>query len=608
MIFPKPKHETYTDGSFAFQTGFADTLSLYQAIQKGCEGITLTYTDDLGKEEYIILVTEDGVWISHSTDCGIFRAASSLLQLIGEDGAVPCCEIQDSPDFENRGYMLDISRNRMPKKETIAELIDLLAFLKYNEFQLYMEGIVYEYDAYPQCSEGFACLTKEEISYLDNYCKERFIDFVPNQNSFGHMSGWLNRDEFLHLKVGPKEDDTGNLNPSATLNPLLPESLEFMDNIYSSLLPYFSSDRVNIGLDEAFGMGTYELEEPCKKYGNDTIFMDWLNKLAELIDKKYNKKVQFWADMIYNYPNAYKRLPKGAVPLVWGYDLKSNTVLEMRCADLQKKGVEYYVCPGDSTWVAMTGRFDVAQFNMRIFAEMGIKYGAKGYFLTNWGSGGHLQFPVWQFPPLAMGAQYAWNVSSYTIGWYMNSELLANCEAFVDKYVFGAEVTKYLRRLQRYYFLEPERVHCGTVLGFAFGMPLNKPAVINDFVMEEAGEAYQFEDIITYVKSALSQLEETSFGGKYKRQAICNAKMVIFTAELCAIRLNKRASDAKIDEIKALANEICTEFEELWLEENYPKGMEYMTEQVKSRVTELEQLRGGKELIYTEAAENKTRL
>lgn len=608
MVFPKPKQESYSEGTFAWGKVFPDTLSLYQKISDGTDGVTLVSNKLIGKEAYTLSVTTEGITIEHSTACGVFRAASTLMQLIQENGEIPCCTIQDEPDFENRGYMLDISRNRMAKRETIAELIDLLASLKYNEFQLYMEGIVYQYEAYPQCSEGFECLTKEDIVYLDQYCKERFIDFVPNQNSFGHMSGWLNRDEFLHLKVGPKEDDRGNMNPSATLNPLLPESLEFMDSIYSCLLPYFSSDKVNIGLDEAFGMGTYELEEPCKKYGNDTIFMDWLNKLADLIDRKYHKKVQFWADMIYNYPEAYKRLPQGAVPLVWGYDLKSNTVLEQRCADLQKKGVEYYVCPGDSTWVAMTGRFDVAQFNMRIFAEMGVKYGAKGYFLTNWGSGGHLQFPVWTFEAIAMGAQYAWNVTSYDIGWYMNTECLANAEAFLDKYVLHAPVSKYLRRLQRYYFLEPERVHCGTILGFVFGMSLKKPAVINDFVMETMGEAYQFEDVITYVRSALRQIEKTSFAGKYKRQAVCNAKMVIFTAELCVVRLNKRVSDEKIDEISALGKEICQEFTELWLEENYPKGLECMIEQVEERLAELDELRGGKELCYIGENENKTQL
>lgn len=611
MIYPKPKEEKYFEGVCKIPgiCEYKDVLSLYSAIKNGCDGVTVLHCADYGNEEYSVEVTSDGITVSCSSDCGIFRAASSLIQLIKQNGTfVPLCSIRDFPDFENRGYMLDISRGRMPKREFIAFLIDLLASLKYNEFQLYMEGIVYHYDAYPHCSEGMECLDKDDIKYLDEYCRERFIKFVPNQNSFGHMSGWLNRDEFLHLKVGPKEDDTGNLNPSATLNPLLPESLEFMDNIYSSLLPYFSSDYVNIGLDEAFGMGTYELEEPCKKYGNDNVFMDWLCKLSELTTTKYGKKVQFWADMIYNYPNAYKRLPEGAIPLVWGYDIRSNSFVEKRCADLHAKGLDYYVCPGDGTWVALTGRFDVAQVNMRIFAEMGRKYGAKGYLLTNWGSGYSAHFPVQTVVPCTLGAQYAWGVSTYNIGWYMNSDALSCAESFADDNVFGMKISKYLRRLQRYYLLEPERVHCATIAGVSIGIPLNQKFVFNDFDMEKYSQPYQFEDVITYVRSALSKLEEIPGDNKWKKQAICNAKMVIFVSEINIIRITHTTTDAKLDEIKALADELCLTFEALWNEENYPSGMETVTGMIRSRANEAQALRGGKRLVFTQEADNKTKM
>lgn len=601
MIYPKPKFEKYNDGTYVLKikTNDLDVLGLYKAIKSCSCGVVLEKHIEFGNEEYSITVTSDKIMIGYSTDCGIFRAASSLIQLIKKtDGNIPCCEIKDSPDFENRGYMLDISRGRMPKREFIAFLIDFLAALKYNEFQLYFEGIVYKYDAFPQLSEDFDCLDKEDIKYLDEYCRERFINFVPNQNSFGHMSGWLNRDEFLHLKVGPKENDEGNLNPSATINPLLPESLDFMDEIYSSLLPYFSSDYVNIGLDEAHGMGKYELEEPCKKYGNDTIFMDWLNKLSELTTSKYNKKVQFWADMIYKYPEAYKRLPKGAIPLMWGYDLKSNTVIEKRIADLHAQGIDYYVCPGDATWTAFSGRFDVAQFNMRIFAEMGYKYGAKGYFLTNWGSGYHPHFPVWTFLPCAMGGQYAWNVSSYNISWYMNCECLRNAESFVDDNILGASATRYLRRLQRYYLLEPERIHCATVNGWTLSIPLTKKVALNDFVLDDGAEVYQFEDVINYVRSAVKQLNNVPFDNKWKRQALCNTDMIIFASEINIVRINKTVSDEKIAEISALADKICSEYEVLWMEENYPKGMEIIIDQIKSRTNEVKALSGGKTLCY----------
>ncbi len=92
----------------------------------------------LAKEEYKLDVNSDGVLISYSTEEGRFRALSTLYQLIMSEGEqLSYISILDKPDFERRGYMLDISRHRMPKIETIKQLVDILAILKYNEFQLY---------------------------------------------------------------------------------------------------------------------------------------------------------------------------------------------------------------------------------------------------------------------------------------------------------------------------------------------------------------------------------------------------------------------------------------------------------------------------------------
>ena len=38
---------------------------------------------------------------------------------------------------------------------------------------------------------------------------------------------------------------------------------------------------VNIGLDEAYGLGKYNLEDICNEKGREHVFMDWLNKLAD---------------------------------------------------------------------------------------------------------------------------------------------------------------------------------------------------------------------------------------------------------------------------------------------------------------------------------------
>ena len=47
-------------------------------------------------------------------------------------------------------------------------------------------------------------MTGEEILALDAYCRERFIELVPNQNSFGHMERWLKLPRYEGLAETPE--------------------------------------------------------------------------------------------------------------------------------------------------------------------------------------------------------------------------------------------------------------------------------------------------------------------------------------------------------------------------------------------------------------------
>ena len=420
-IFPQPHHMELAEGAFRVNCVATCTLpDFFDHLKQGYDGVTVVTEPLLAKEEYRITVTEAGITVAAACDEGLFRGATTLRQMIRQTGGeVPCCTIQDKPDIGRRGYMIDISRGKKPRMETIKMMIDFLAELKYNEFQLYMEGDCFKYAAYPKETADFDCLTPENILELDEYCKARFIDLVPNQNSFGHMYTWLKKPDFHHLGLFEREDEV----PS-TLNPLLPESFEFMKNLYASLLPYFSSEYVNIGLDEAYGLGRYQIEEYCKEKGKDVVFMEWLNKLNDHIRDTYGKKVMFWADMIYNYPQSYHMVPKDAVALEWGYELIQSQRMTAHCIAYRDAGVRYYVCPSVNTHGSLTSRMDVTTFNIRTSAELAVEYGAEGLLLTDWGDGGHPQFGVWSMVPCALAGQYGWNTGKKQDGESFKAEFI----------------------------------------------------------------------------------------------------------------------------------------------------------------------------------------
>ena len=66
--------------------------------------------------------------------------------------------------------MLDIGRNKVPKTDEVLRLIDMLAGLKINHVELYIEGIPFAYKSYPEMWEGKEVMRGEDILIIDKYC------------------------------------------------------------------------------------------------------------------------------------------------------------------------------------------------------------------------------------------------------------------------------------------------------------------------------------------------------------------------------------------------------------------------------------------------------
>jgi len=590
-IFPQPHVVERLEGEYRIDPALAQgtLVDFHARLREGAAGVRLISAPLLGREEYCLDVDADGVCIASSSDEGLFRAATTLRQMIRQGkGALPFIHVEDKPDLPRRGYMIDISRGKKPRVETIKMMIDFLAELKYNEFQLYMEGDCFKYAAYPKETADFDCLTPEDIVTLDAYCKARFIDLVPNQNSFGHMYTWLRKPDFHHLGLFEREDEV----PS-TLNPLLPESFEFVCNLYKSVLPHFTSEYVNIGLDEAYGLGRYQIEEYCRQKGKDVVFMEWLNKLNDHIRENYGKKVMFWADMIYNYPQSYHMVPKDAVALEWGYELIQSQRMTAHCIAYRDAGVRYYVCPSVNTHGSLTSRMDVTTFNLRTCAELAVEYGAEGYLVTDWGDGGHYQQWCWSMQPIALGGQYGWNVGKPQDGESFKAEYIRAAENFTDDYFFGgAKVSRLMYRMANYYLLEPERVHVCTMSAKQLTLPLNETKYAHLFDMKDSGDDFYFDNVTAYVRKVMADIEKLDFDERLKREIRVTAWMIELGSEICKVKLHPQDSIGKVDELVALIDRILPEYEELWKHSNFEMGIARSYGYLTSRRAELIALKG----------------
>src|SRR5208283_753473 len=87
---------------------------------------------------YNLKIYRQGVRIEFRETGGLRAAMATFRQLSRQYGRrLPCLKIRDWPDFSRRGVMLDISRGRVPRFETLLKLIGRLADFKINELQLY---------------------------------------------------------------------------------------------------------------------------------------------------------------------------------------------------------------------------------------------------------------------------------------------------------------------------------------------------------------------------------------------------------------------------------------------------------------------------------------
>mgnify|MGYP000097151240 CR=1 FL=1 len=173
-MFPEPRHVERLPG-----TGSLEVRSVSADASLPAQG-------------YELVVSADGTEIRHRDAAGL-RYARHTLAALDDGRPVRAQRIVDHPDFARRGFMLDISRDRVPTPDTLARLVDVLAELRYNHLELYMEH-TFAYAGHELVWGDASPLTADELRDLDRQCADLGIELVANQNTFGHMERWLRHD------------------------------------------------------------------------------------------------------------------------------------------------------------------------------------------------------------------------------------------------------------------------------------------------------------------------------------------------------------------------------------------------------------------------------
>ncbi|MEM6458514.1 MAG: family 20 glycosylhydrolase [Planctomycetota bacterium] len=357
---------------------------------------------------YRLSIDAENVTVTGHDAAGVFYGQQTL-DLIRRQHPdwLPQLTIDDWPDLLVRGYMLDVSRDRVPTMATFRELIDRLALLKFNQLQLYTEHTL-AYAGHKEVWRDASPITFDELAELETYCAARFIELVPCQNLFGHMHRWLLKPGYADLAETPDGWDTPwgyRENRPHSLNPTDPRSFALSADLIDQLAPRLRSGLFNIGCDETNDLGQGRSRAMVERVGRAEVYLGYLTKLCGRV-AAHGKTPMFWGDIVLDHPELVPRLPDDAVLLNWNYEATKS--FDEDSARFRGAGVRFYVCPGTSSWCSLGGRGRNAVDNLRDAAEAGIAHGAEGMLITDWGDHGHWQPFAASWIGLVYGAGVAW--------------------------------------------------------------------------------------------------------------------------------------------------------------------------------------------------------
>lgn len=430
VLFPTPRQCTFSGGAAAvarsFQLhadpllisachdiGFSVEAEIQSILCQGTDsGVTPVHLQPLdGINGAFCLHTDaKGIVLNCSGTEGVYYALSALRRLVcGSQLFV--CDLKDAPALEVRGIMLDIGRDKIPSMQTLFDLLDWFSQMRINHVQLYMEGFCFDYPQYRYLFSDETPITAAEFRTLSNYAKARCIDLVPNLNVLGHMEKWLERPQFRHLAECEDGYIFNNLywRPPMTLDVNDPDSFALARELLDTLLENSDSEWVNLNLDEPFELGMGKNAQQAQKDGRLSLYFSYAEKLAAYCRKK-GRKMMMWGDEVLSDPDNASRMPEGVTLLDWIYE--GDAHFEDHARAMQKAGLRFCLCPGTSSWGALTGRNDNMRRNIADAAVCAARYGGAGIITTDWGDLGHWQYISSSYPAFAYTAECAWTGSA----------------------------------------------------------------------------------------------------------------------------------------------------------------------------------------------------
>ena len=377
--------------AFAEQLSTASgiTLAVKEAGAAASAGeIWFGVDETLPRDGYTLLVKESGVEIKTSSFGGELYALQTLMQLLPREffsstlcgtgcsaqWDLPLVSIKDHPQYEHRGFMMDVARHFFDKDE-VKKVLDIMAFYKMNRLHWHLtddQGWRIEIPEYPKLTEVGAVragsftsngdgaqffddteygrglyFTLDDLREIVAYATERNIDILPEIDLPGHMvAAVASYPEFSCDPTKKYEVRIPGGISHDVLNVGKDEVIDFLKCVLGHVADVFPFPYIHLGGDEC-PTEQWAVNEDClrrvREEGLTGVeeLQSWLVEQLGTFLKEKGKDIVVWDEVLKNWntKNTIK-------PLIMAWN--EGGVFSKKAADL---GFESILCPWSHMYI-----------------------------------------------------------------------------------------------------------------------------------------------------------------------------------------------------------------------------------------------------------------
>ena len=344
-LIPYPQELTMTGGKLPIDKDLKNDISIALSAQGNRGKVNIINDKTLPKEGYRLSITTQGITITYGTPNGLLYAFNTLQQLTqtSTDKTLPTLEIYDYPQFEHRGFMLDVSRHFFNKEE-VKKLLDIMAYYKLNRFHWHLtddQGWRIEIPEYPKLTKigavrdssltnkgskpffyddtpyGEGCYyTLKDLKEVVKYAQSLGIEIIPEIDLPGHMVAAVA--SYPELGCNPDRQVKVRVHQGVSkevLNVGDDRVIDFLKCVLGHVAEVFPYKYIHLGGDECptdeWKTNPLALNR-VKEQGLKGVeeLQSWLvEELGTYLKEEYNKDLVVWDELLAHWNDDNKIRP-----------------------------------------------------------------------------------------------------------------------------------------------------------------------------------------------------------------------------------------------------------------------------------------------------------